>query len=304
MAQCMTPLVLQRKDEGRTIPVPCGKCPACLKRRTSNWSFRLMQEYRRCDTAYFITLTYDPEFVPVTRRKFMSLQKKDLQNFFKRLRVELNRGFPRAPRVARYRTLPNRRLYFPNKAKYFAVGEYGTKLARPHYHIILFNASPDTVEQAWSRYVGFETYVKLGYVHFGEVNEASVGYTLKYMQKPSKIPLHANDDREKEFQLMSKGLGSNYITQAIKKWHKAALTERMYCNLPDGKKIAMPRYYKDRIYTVEERSCVSGFNKGRFEKMGDERILNSSPEDERKRSARVAQDFRNMYANATKNRKI
>lgn len=291
MAQCMTPLVLQRKDEGRTIPVPCGKCPACLKRRTSNWSFRLMQEFKVSDSAFFITLTYEREKCPVTPKRFMDLRKRDVQLFFKRLRKSHDgRGLKVCNRKTGYSpgNLPFKSV------KYFAVGEYGSRSFRPHYHAIVFNSSVELIEKAWG----------LGYVHFGEVNEASVGYTLKYMQKPSKIPLHANDDRQKEFQLMSKGLGSNYVTQAVKKWHKAALTERMYCNLPDGKKIAMPRYYKDRIYTLEERSRVSGFNKGRFEKMGDERILNSTSEDERKRSARIAQDFRNMYANASKNGKI
>jgi len=35
----------------------------------------------------------------------------------------------------------------------------------------------------------------------------------------------------------------------MKKWHKSDLENRMYVNLEDGKKIAMPRYYKDKIYT-------------------------------------------------------
>lgn len=46
------------------------------------------------------------------------------------------------------------------------------------------------------------------------------------------------------------------------KWHKTDLVNRVYCNLPGGKKKAMPRYYRDRIYSNEER----GFLKGEFEK--------------------------------------
>lgn len=33
----------------------------------------------------------------------------------------------------------------------------------------------------------------------------------------------------------------------------------MYCNLGDGRKIAMPRYYKLKIYTDEERKQISEF---------------------------------------------
>lgn len=40
----------------------------------------------------------------------------------------------------------------------------------------------------------------------------------------------------------------------------------MYINLEGGKKAAMPRYYKDRIYTLEERSLVGGYQKGEMEK--------------------------------------
>lgn len=45
-------------------------------------------------------------------------------------------------------------------------------------------------------------------------------------------------------------------------WHKNDLPGRVYCNLPDGKKKSMPRYYRDKIYNSEER----GYLKGEFEK--------------------------------------
>lgn len=41
------------------------------------------------------------------------------------------------------------------------------------------------------------------------------------------------------------------------RWHKADLENRMYCNLHDGKKISMPRYYKNKIYDDDERSIVA-----------------------------------------------
>jgi len=30
----------------------------------------------------------------------------------------------------------------------------------------------------------------------------------------------------------------------------------MYCNLTDGKKIGMPRYFKQKIYTDEQRKAI------------------------------------------------
>lgn len=42
-------------------------------------------------------------------------------------------------------------------------------------------------------------------------------------------------------------------------WHKNDLNNRMYCNIPDGKKISMPRYYKNKIYEEYERIMVGKY---------------------------------------------
>lgn len=207
---------------GEPQHVPCGKCPECKARIISGWSFRLMQEERVSTAAYFVTLTYDTHAVPFAPSGYMTLNKADVQKFMKRLRKRSTGEKP---------------------LKYFAVGEYGTKGWRPHYHLILFNAQPADIVYAWSL-----DGKPIGNVHFGQVSEASVGYTLKYIMKEGRIPLHRNDDRVPEFRIMSKGLGLSYISMEIIKWHHADLLNRMYLPLKDGKKIAMPRYYKDWIY--------------------------------------------------------
>lgn len=224
MAQCFAPFTM--KDREGTFP--CGKCPACTARRVSHWSFRLRQEAKQSMTAHFITLTYATEHVPITPRGFMSVSKSDLQNFFKRLR----------------------KLYPPgHKLKYYAVAEYGGRTLRPHYHIIMFNSDPANITRAWTL-----DKVPIGQIHFGEVNEASCGYTLKYIHKAKKIPLHANDDRVPEFSLMSKKLGANYMTKQMIKWHKKG--KRMFIQIEDGKKISMPRYYRDKIWSKIEKQVI------------------------------------------------
>lgn len=227
---CLTPFYVNTKTV-KNVPVPCGKCPFCLKRRTSAWSFRLLQELKRSSSAHFITLTYDTKHVPIQPSGYMSLDKRDLQLFFKRLRK------------AHY----VRQL--SGSLRYYAVGEYGSHTMRPHYHMALFNSQLELIQPAWQK----------GNVHYGEVNVASIGYTLKYMCKPGKIPLHKNDDRVREFGVMSKGIGDNYVTAEMLAWHHADLTGRMYCNLKDGKKIAMPRYYKEKIYSEMERKRINFF---------------------------------------------
>jgi len=89
------------------------------------------------------------------------------------------------------------------------------------------------------------------------VNGASVGYVLKYMTKKGKIPMHQNDDRIPEYSNMSKGLGLNYLTPAMIAWHKADLVNRVYVNGEGGKKLPMARYYKQKLYTIDEQEAIS-----------------------------------------------
>lgn len=231
MAQCMSPFQVRDKENGTTFPVPCGKCAHCIARRTSQWSHRLVQEDKDSLCSWFVTLTYNNEHVPRTPNGFKTVCKKDVQKFMKRLRHY-------APK-------------FP-KIKYYAAAEYGSKTQRPHYHIILFNVDPDDVERAWRDKDGNP----LGSCYFGTVTAASVGYSLKYISKKGSIPLHQRDDRTPEFSLQSTKLGIGYLTPAMVQYHEHDMLNRMYVNIENGKKIAMCRYYKDKLYTKEQREHI------------------------------------------------
>lgn len=277
----MTPFGVKNKMTGETIPVPCGKCPACVGARQSAWSFRLMQEERISTSAYFITLTYDTKHVPLTRHGFMSLTKRDPQLFMKRLRKQCD-----------------------NKVKYYLVGEYGGKTVRPHYHAIIFNADITKIQESW----------QLGQVHYGTVTGASIGYCLKYMSKTKKIPLHGNDDRTSEFALMSKGLGKNYLSDNILEWHFSKLEERMYCTLRDGRKVTMPRYYKDKIFSdtnfeTAEKAAIVRKRVAFYTRL--RQVAEQRKEEEkggenyyRDKAENDAAAFRRMHIQSQKNQKI
>lgn len=204
------------------VPVPCGRCPECLKRRASMWSFRLRKEEERSKNALFITLTYAPEHVPLSNNGFMTLVKKDVQNFFKRLRK-------RTPKDVRI--------------KYYACGEYGTRFRRPHYHIILFNSCEDDILASWP----------FGYVDVGTVTGASIAYTIKYVNKGRFRPMHVNDDRQPEFALMSKRMGDNYLTTDVVAYHRNDLA-KAFIVVEGGVRIPIPRYYKDKMFDESERA--------------------------------------------------
>jgi len=249
------------------MPFPCGKCPACVRRRVSGWAFRLNKQSEQSNSAHFVTLTYNDEHIKKTKNGFETLVKKDVQDFFKRLRKLTKQ-----------------------KISYYAVGEYGDTGERPHYHIILFNANPKIVENAWKL-----NDITLGNVHFGDVGDASVGYTLKYISKDKKIPQFNGDDRQKEFALMSKGLGAGYLTDNMVKWHtKGNIENKVYLPLKDGKKAAMPRYYKDKLYDKGQKFRIGVFMRAESQKQVDELQEKYGDLYYYKQAEETANDFRRM----------
>lgn len=177
MASCIYPYFTKYGHS-----VPCGKCPICLQRRTEQWVFRLMQEEKNSISAHFITLTYDEHHIRKTNNKWSTLQTRDLQLYFKRLRKRC-----------------------PAKLSYYAVGEYGSSTYRPHYHVILFNCqSQSLISDLWK---DEQTQTPLGHVYIEEVNNNTCGYVAGYVMKKRVVPCHPTDDRRKEFSIMSKALG-------------------------------------------------------------------------------------------------
>lgn len=239
---CCNPFTLKNSGgTGIDYLIPCGKCSFCIKKRVSQWSFRLMQQDKISISSHFITLTYDNEHCPITKKGFRTLVKKDLQDFFKRLRYHSEQSGKTA------------------KISYYGVGEYGGRTKRPHYHCIIFNATDVNIGKSW-----ILNGEQIGNLKFGQVSGASVGYTLKYITKKGggyKIGSGEWDDRQREFALMSKGLGANYITDKMKNWHYADKLNRMYVNLTDGKKVSMPVYYKNKIYEPVERKLIGEYTR-------------------------------------------
>lgn len=211
--------------QDRTIPIRCGKCEGCLKSKINDWAFRLEQEGRFSLHVHFVTLTYDPLFVPLTNSNLQTLKKRDVQLYIKRLR----------------------KLLGHNQLKYFAVGEYGTTTHRPHYHIILFNCDDDaSISKAWEL-----NKTPLGNIHIGtDISNGAIPYTLKYMYKKGLVPAFSDDDRLPEFRLMSQKLGLKYLSKDVIKWHLTKPNERMYVRTQSGLNVAMPRYFREKLIDI------------------------------------------------------
>lgn len=258
-------------------PVPCGKCYNCKVRRIAQWSFRLQKELEVSTSAYFVTLTYDNDHVPIVSGRYpMTLCKNSKQNaeladsegrtdrslqaFFKRLRyyeTENRLQFDRK----------NKKLQVRKPIKYYACGEYGHRRKRSHYHIILFNVGYiSSIRKAWATAI-VEKGVTIDYIPFGsvdiqdDVNSTNIEYTLKYICKTDgKAGSMGNDNRIPEFSLMSKGLGKNFITPQIESFYNRRL-DLAYVINEKGHKISMPKYYVNKMMTEETKEDRIGYIK-------------------------------------------
>lgn len=202
--------------------MPCGNCPFCTATKRSDWALRLHYESKLHDVKKFVTLTYADAHL-VWQDNVPQLSKVDLQLYFKRLRKA------------------------GNKLRYYAVGEYGSKTFRPHYHIILFgDVSDSAIRAAWPK----------GLVHIGTVTEASIMYTLGYIVNGKGWQMRTK--RVPPFSLMSRGrwtcrdgtvitgLGGNYLSAAMIAWHKS---DRKNYAMIHNEKRHLPRYYKCKIFS-------------------------------------------------------
>lgn len=202
--QCTRPVWLDKEK----LFVPCGKCRACRISRSREWAVRIIHEASCHDGSIFTTLTYDDENLPGNGE----LVKKDLQDFLKRLRRDLE----------------------PRKVRYFGVGEYGDQYGRPHYHVLIFGLSIDDpathalVSENWNK----------GRIHIGTVTYDSARYCADYIQKKLYGKAADDDGRVQPFKIASLGLGKEWALA-----NRDQLFQQMTCTL-HGVNVGMPRYYR------------------------------------------------------------
>lgn len=161
----------------------CGQCIPCRMNRRRLWTARLMLESRLHAASWFVTLTYRRESLPANG----SVSPVELQLFMRKLR----------------------KVVYPEKVRFYGVGEYGDRTWRPHYHVALFGLSdPNAVASAWTK----------GHVHVGFLTPESASYIVSYVTKR----MTAKDDerlggRGPEFARMSlrPGIGAGVARSIV-----------------------------------------------------------------------------------------
>lgn len=219
------------------IEVPCGQCIECRQQKAREWQVRLAEEIKIHKYNYFITLTFAP---------------KELEELCKKTR--LNECNAVAGNAVRH-MLERWRKDHKKSIKHWLITELGHEgTERIHMHGLLFTDEMLEFGEVDSNNLRTWKYWKYGHIYVGEyVNQQTINYISKYITKI--------DSDHKGFVgqiLASPGIGKTFL-ERIKgkteyKYLKGHATD--FYRLENGCKVKLPTYYKNHIYTEEQREEI------------------------------------------------
>ena len=239
--------------------VPCGECIACRLNYARDWAIRCTHEASLHEQNSFVTLTFNDENLP----KDGSVRPSHISDFMRKLRKKIQ----------------------PRKVRFYGCGEYGSRLGRCHYHILLFGydfadkslwksginrtGRPSMRNSGrFSLYTSkeLEGFWQKGFTTTGEVTLESAGYVARYIGKKIngvKQLEHYGKCKMPEFALMSRAFGIG------KKWYekyKTSIYPKDFITI-DGVKFKPPRYY-DKLFM---RHCAKHNDWKTWEKIKEKR---------------------------------
>lgn len=229
----------------KVIAVPCGRCIGCRLDYSRQWADRMVLELEHTGKGIFVTLTYNNDNVPQLEDDFglpvLTLDKTDLQLFFKRLR----------------------KRFKGKEIRYYAAGEYGSNTFRPHYHAIIFGLCledfPDRVligknELGQLHYSSplFESIWSNGFVVLSDVSWKTCAYVSRYVQKKVFAGTQVITDvlgAEPEFSVMSRrpGIGAKYLEDHPDLFDYSMLYPK---GKPEG--VRIPKYFMKKLSLIDE----------------------------------------------------
>jgi hypothetical protein len=210
------------------VAVGCGKCIECMQQKKREWLVRLQEEIKENNNGKFVTLTFRDEELDKLQNEI------DTNDYY----IKSNESATLAVR----RFLERWRKKYKKSVRHWLVTELGQNNSeRVHLHGILWtDVDNDTIQDLW----------KYGNIWVGTyVNARTINYIVKY--------IHKQDLEHKNYKpkiLCSKGIGSRYLktTNINRNKFKDKETNTLYKNA-QGYEMALPIYYRNHIYTEEER---------------------------------------------------
>lgn len=219
----------------RYVEVECGYCHECLQKKGREWRIRNYEQLKETPTAVFFTGTFTDERIEYLSKKY-NIDKKDVNKIAtKEVRLFLER-------IRKYNN--------GKSVKHWIVTEKGhTSTRRIHIHGIFYGENEHTKQSlTWL----LRNQWKAGYCYNGKyVNERTINYVSKYLTKLDEV----NKDYH-GIVLCSKGLGKGYVERNRERFEWKEENTKTYYHTSKGTNIALPRYYKEKAFTEEQRQLL------------------------------------------------
>lgn len=253
----------------KTVPVGCGKCIECRKQKAREWKLRLLEDIKYHPDCKFVTLTFSNENlkkleIEVGEEVIKNLEKirknatnltAKRQNYLETKEIQKLEGYAldnATATIAVKRWRERWRKKYKKTIRHWLVTELGHKnTERLHLHGIVWSKDLEEVERIW----------QYGHVWKGEerngklinyVNNETINYCTKYVMK-----MDADHPMYKSKILTSPGIGADYIKSLEAKKHKFAESDTIeYYETEEGHRIAMPIYWRNKLYTESEREAL------------------------------------------------
>jgi hypothetical protein len=214
------------------VPIGCKNCIECRKQKAREWQVRLLEEIKVNKNGKFVCLTFSNKYIT------------ELYNEVKGTGYEKDNN---VAALAVRRFLERWRKSTGKSVRHWLVTELGTtRTEHLHLHGILFtNESAEFIQEkwkygnVWQGYKGKPSYV----------NAKTINYVIKYVTK-----YDIKHRFYKQAILCSAGIGRNYTeTEAAKKTKFNGNKTKTTYTTETGHQIAMPIYWRNKIYTEKER---------------------------------------------------
>lgn len=255
------------------LKLPCGTCILCRTEQARQQAIRISHEAQMHERSAFVTMTYNDEHLPLHNSLSGEGDRDDypypwqpekdrrhLSDFWKRVRFYL---------------WEKHRL----RLRYYAVGEYGDRSHRPHYHACIFGHDflDGAIEiqapprRLWTSPLLTELWGK-GNVAIGALSFETARYTASYVQKKLRSKQKYVRLEESTGELvplvqpkafMSRNLGKTWWD---KYHHQVIAHDRVIINgRPQKPPKAYDRWLKDR--SKEAADIISNVRTERAEKI-------------------------------------
>lgn len=223
----------------------------CRKKKAREWQIRLQEDIKYNTGAKFITLTFSNEKIKELHQKIM---QQDPNNWGMK-------GYELDNKIATYamRKFNERyRKHYKKALRHWTVTELGHNgTENIHLHGIIWptginkkgeQCTMEIIEKLWENGWVWK-YKNVGHHKVNYVNNRTVNYIVKYVSKRDELHQHY-----KSIILTSPGIGKQYTTtlNAEKNKYKGKET-RQYYKTDTGHKISLPKYWRNKIYTDEQR---------------------------------------------------